>query len=109
RSGGDPGRAEARPRPAEGAVDRGCRPSADTREGAERSAGSLTAAAASRDAVILPARGALCHRLAGIGTGGAAAFGLAARRPHDRGGREGQQGAAGGAGPGSAGRGWTTA
>ena len=88
---------EARPRPAEGAVDRRRRSPAGARQGADRSAGSLCAAAASRDAAVLPARSALRHRLAGIGTGGAAALGGAARRPHDRGARQGQQGAAGAA------------
>ena len=97
RSGRDPVRAKARPRPAESAVDLRCRSPAGARQGAERSAGSLCAAAASRDAAVLPARSALRHRLAGIGTGGAAAVGGAARRPHDRGARQGQQGTAGAA------------
>ena len=65
-------------------------------------AGSLCAAAASRACGLLPARSALRHGLAGIGTGGAAAVGGAARRPHDRGARQGQQGTAGAAEPGVA-------
>ena len=88
---------EARPRPAESAVDSRRRSPADARQGADASAGSLRAAAASRDAAVLPAGGALRHRPAGIGTGGAAAFGVAPRRPHDRGARQGQQGTAGAA------------
>ena len=67
------------------------------RQGADASAGNLCAAAASRAAIILPAGGAVRHRLAGIGTGGAAALGGAARRPHDRGARQGRQGTAGAA------------
>ncbi len=97
RSRGDPVRPEARPRPAEGAVDIRRRSDADARQGAHASAGSLCAAAASRAAAVLPARGALRHRPAGVGTGGAAAVGGAARRPHDRGARQGRQGTAGAA------------
>ena len=63
----------------------------------DRGAGSLGAATASRDAAVLPARSALRHRPAGVGTGGAAALGVAARRPHDRGARQRQQGTAGAA------------
>ena len=62
-----------------------------------RSAGMPRAAAAARDAALLPAGSALRHRPAGLGTGGAAALGGAARRPHDRGARQGQQGTAGAA------------
>ena len=62
-----------------------------------RGAGQPRAAAAARDAAVLPAGSALRHRPAGLGTGGAAAVGGAARRPHDRGARQGQQGAAGAA------------
>ena len=62
-----------------------------------RGAGRLAAAAAARDAAVLPAGSALRHRLARIRTGDAAALGLAARRPHDRGARQGQQGTAGAA------------
>jgi integrase/recombinase XerD len=51
----DPVRPEARPRPAEGAVDSGRRSPAGAREGARGSAGSLCAAAASRPANVLPA------------------------------------------------------
>ena len=60
-------------------------------------AGRLGAATAARAAAVLPAGSALRHRLAGIRTGGAAAVGGAARRPHDRGARQGQQGTAGAA------------
>src|SRR4030088_3573079 len=95
RSGRDPFGTEARPRPAEGAVDRRRRSPAGARQGAGRCTGSLRAAAASRKAVVLPARGALRHRPQGDGTGDAAALGVATRRPHDRGARQGQQGTAG--------------
>ncbi len=58
---------------------------------------NLTPAAASRDAALLPARGALRHGLRVSGTGGAAALGLAPRRADDRGTRQGRQGKAGAA------------
>src|ERR1700676_1507419 len=92
---GCPVRTEARPRGAEGAVDIRCRSSAGARQGTERGAGNLCAAAASRDATILPAGGALRHRLVGVGTGGAAIIGVGAGCPHDRGTRQGRQGKAG--------------
>ena len=57
----------------------------------------FAAAAAARDAAVLPAGSTLRHGPARLGTGGAAAVGLAARRPHDRGARQGQQGTAGAA------------
>ena len=97
RSGRDPVRAEARPRPAEGAVDLRRRSPAGARQSAGRCAGSICAAAASRAAAVLPAGGAVRHRPAGFGAGGAAALGRAARRPHDRGARQGQQGTSGAA------------
>ena len=97
RSGRDPVRAEARPRPAESAVDLRRRSPAGARQGADRSAGSLCAAAASRAAPVLPARGALRHGPAGIRTGALPLLGGAARRPNDRGPRQGRQGAAGAA------------
>ena len=82
---------------AESAVNIGRRSPAGARQGADGRAGCLCAAAASRPAALLPAGSALRHRLAGFGTGGAAALGVAARRAHDRGARQGQQGAAGAA------------
>ena len=62
-----------------------------------RRAGSLAAAAVARDAAVLPARSALRHRPARLGTRDAAVVGGAPRRPHDRGARQRQQGAAGAA------------
>ena len=98
RSGGDPVGPEARPRPAEGAVDRRRRPLADARASELADAAEASrAAAAARAAAVLPARGALRHRPARLRTGGAAAVRGAARCPHDRGARQGQQGTAGAA------------
>ena len=75
----------------------GRRPPADAGQGTDAGAGRLAPAAAARDAAALPARSALRHRPARLRTGGAAAVGGAARRPHDRGARQGQQGTAGAA------------
>src|SRR6266404_2664232 len=94
-AGVDPVRSEARPGVAESAVNIGRRSSAGARQGADGGAGCLCTAGASRHAAVLPAGSALCHRLAGVGTGGAAALGGATRRAHDRGARQGQQGTAG--------------
>ena len=74
RSRRDPVGPEARPRPAEGAVDSRRRPHADARQGADAGARTASAvAAASRAAAVLPAGSALRHRLARLRTGGAAA------------------------------------
>ena len=97
RSGRHPVGAEARPWAAEGVDDRRRRSPADARQSLDRGIGSLGPPAASRAAALLPARSALRHGLKGIGTSGAAALGGTARRPHDRGARQGQQGTAGAA------------
>src|SRR5258708_23308076 len=93
----DPVRPEARPRLAESALDIRCRSPADARQDIGGSAGSLRAAAAAGAAALLPDGSALRHRLAGIGIGGAAAFGGAAGCPHDLGWGQGRQRTAGAA------------
>ena len=66
-------------------------------QGADAGRRGLGLGAAARDAALLPARSALRHGPARLRAGVAADVSLAARRPHDRGARQGRQGAAGAA------------
>ena len=88
-------RTEAHATATKGPVDRRRRPPAGAGENGYRTMRRQAAGKTAHDAPRLPARGAVCDRLARLRARGVAAVGGTTRRTHDRGARQGQQGAAG--------------